>query len=217
MESARTTVWTQWLSRCWRVRFVSFVCILHMVSEKKSLWSESAQLLWCSAVCVTNDAMVDEWTIRWCVSDGATASEHKALMSELKILIHIGNHLNVVNLLGACTKPNGECKLNNKTSWMMTDLMFMLITSMLVSLNIWSLVFPTMRVCPWAKFPFLWSVNSFHATCLRANRLRKSNSCLCFSLTPLILCPHHHQLDHFEGRTSENVYPKQKQQFRPRS
>lgn len=29
-------------------------------------------------------------------------------MSELKILIHIGNHLNVVNLLGACTKPNGE-------------------------------------------------------------------------------------------------------------
>lgn len=43
-----------------------------------------------------------------CVTDGATASEHKALMSELKILIHIGNHLNVVNLLGACTKPNGE-------------------------------------------------------------------------------------------------------------
>lgn len=42
------------------------------------------------------------------VSDGATASEHKALMSELKILIHIGNHLNVVNLLGACTKPNGD-------------------------------------------------------------------------------------------------------------
>lgn len=40
--------------------------------------------------------------------EGATASEHRALMSELKILIHIGNHLNVVNLLGACTKPNGK-------------------------------------------------------------------------------------------------------------
>lgn len=40
------------------------------------------------------------------ITEGATASEHKALMSELKILIHIGNHLNVVNLLGACTKPN---------------------------------------------------------------------------------------------------------------
>uniref|UniRef100_A0A8C8SSF0 Vascular endothelial growth factor receptor 3 n=1 Tax=Pelusios castaneus TaxID=367368 RepID=A0A8C8SSF0_9SAUR len=40
------------------------------------------------------------------LKEGATASEHKALMSELKILIHIGNHLNVVNLLGACTKPN---------------------------------------------------------------------------------------------------------------
>lgn len=44
--------------------------------------------------------------------EGATASEHKALMSELKILVHIGNHLNVVNLLGACTKPNGVYHCN---------------------------------------------------------------------------------------------------------
>uniref|UniRef100_A0A8C7GDG5 Vascular endothelial growth factor receptor 3 n=1 Tax=Oncorhynchus kisutch TaxID=8019 RepID=A0A8C7GDG5_ONCKI len=35
------------------------------------------------------------------LKEGACASDHKALMSELKILIHIGNHLNVVNLLGA--------------------------------------------------------------------------------------------------------------------
>ena len=27
-----------------------------------------------------------------------------SLASELKIMIHLGNHLNVVNLLGACTK-----------------------------------------------------------------------------------------------------------------
>uniref|UniRef100_A0A8C7GG03 Vascular endothelial growth factor receptor 3 n=1 Tax=Oncorhynchus kisutch TaxID=8019 RepID=A0A8C7GG03_ONCKI len=39
------------------------------------------------------------------LKEGACASDHKALMSELKILIHIGNHLNVVNLLGACTNP----------------------------------------------------------------------------------------------------------------
>ena len=39
---------------------------------------------------------------------GATTNERKALMSELKILIHIGHHLNVVNLLGACTKPGGQ-------------------------------------------------------------------------------------------------------------
>ncbi|CAL8294417.1 unnamed protein product [Lota lota] len=37
----------------------------------------------------------------------ATDSEHKALMTELKILSLIGHHLNVVNLLGACTKPTG--------------------------------------------------------------------------------------------------------------
>uniref|UniRef100_A0A3Q3VXN2 receptor protein-tyrosine kinase n=1 Tax=Mola mola TaxID=94237 RepID=A0A3Q3VXN2_MOLML len=41
------------------------------------------------------------------LKEGATANEHKALMTELKILNHIGHHLNVVNLLGACTKPGG--------------------------------------------------------------------------------------------------------------
>uniref|UniRef100_A0A8C9Z8E3 Vascular endothelial growth factor receptor 3 n=1 Tax=Sander lucioperca TaxID=283035 RepID=A0A8C9Z8E3_SANLU len=59
------------------------------------------------------------------LKDGSTASEHKALMSELKILIHIGNHLNVVNLLGACTKPNGPlmviveyCKYGNLSNFL---------------------------------------------------------------------------------------------------
>lgn len=42
-----------------------------------------------------------------CPPEGATDSEHKALMTELKILNHIGHHLNVVNLLGACTKLGG--------------------------------------------------------------------------------------------------------------
>lgn len=31
------------------------------------------------------------------------AVEKEALMSELKMLTHIGNHANIVNLLGACT------------------------------------------------------------------------------------------------------------------
>lgn len=41
-------------------------------------------------------------------TEGATANEYKALMTELKILTHIGHHLNVVNLLGACTKQGGK-------------------------------------------------------------------------------------------------------------
>lgn len=56
---------------------------------------------------------------------GATSNERKALMSELKILIHIGNHLNVVNLLGACTKPGGPlmmivefCKYGNLSNYL---------------------------------------------------------------------------------------------------
>uniref|UniRef100_A0A3Q4GLS1 receptor protein-tyrosine kinase n=1 Tax=Neolamprologus brichardi TaxID=32507 RepID=A0A3Q4GLS1_NEOBR len=58
-------------------------------------------------------------------AEGATASEYRALMSELKILIHIGHHLNVVNLLGACTKPGGPlmviveyCKHGNLSSYL---------------------------------------------------------------------------------------------------
>jgi hypothetical protein len=37
----------------------------------------------------------------------------EALASELKILIHLGSHLNVVNLLGACTKQiyKGTCHI----------------------------------------------------------------------------------------------------------
>lgn len=38
---------------------------------------------------------------------GTTASAHstekEALMSELKVLSYLGNHMNIVNLLGACT------------------------------------------------------------------------------------------------------------------
>ncbi|KAF7251006.1 Vascular endothelial growth factor receptor 1 [Varanus komodoensis] len=49
----------------------------------------------------------EKQTISLDLAEGATASEYKALMTELKILIHIGHHLNVVNLLGACTKSGG--------------------------------------------------------------------------------------------------------------
>nr|XP_028570379.1 vascular endothelial growth factor receptor kdr-like isoform X1 [Podarcis muralis] len=55
----------------------------------------------------------------------STTNERKALMSELKILIHIGHHLNVVNLLGACTKPGGPlmviveyCKYGNLSNYL---------------------------------------------------------------------------------------------------
>ncbi|XP_047424727.1 vascular endothelial growth factor receptor 1 isoform X3 [Mugil cephalus] len=59
------------------------------------------------------------------LKEGATASEHKALMTELKILNHIGNHLNVVNLLGACTKSGGPlmviveyCRFGNLSTFL---------------------------------------------------------------------------------------------------
>ncbi|XP_059377473.1 vascular endothelial growth factor receptor kdr-like isoform X2 [Carassius carassius] len=56
---------------------------------------------------------------------GATNNEWRALMSELKILIHIGHHLNVVNLLGACTKRGDPlmiiveyCKYGNLSNYL---------------------------------------------------------------------------------------------------
>ncbi|XP_066251648.1 vascular endothelial growth factor receptor 1-like [Euwallacea similis] len=38
------------------------------------------------------------------VKENADQSYIKALVSELKIMVHLGKHINVVNLLGACTK-----------------------------------------------------------------------------------------------------------------
>ncbi len=42
--------------------------------------------------------------IRASLDLGSNQSTLAFLVSELKILIHLGPHLNVVNLLGACTK-----------------------------------------------------------------------------------------------------------------
>lgn len=34
----------------------------------------------------------------------------KALISELKIMVHLGQHLNIVNLLGAVTRDIAQCE-----------------------------------------------------------------------------------------------------------
>eukprot|EP00111_Clytia_hemisphaerica_P018542 TCONS_00054849-protein len=42
------------------------------------------------------------------LKDETSESEYKDLASELKILIHLGEHKNIVNLLGACTTGNAK-------------------------------------------------------------------------------------------------------------
>lgn len=56
-------------------------------------------------------SVIDGCSYLCCLVTAATArrSETQALMSELKIMSHLGPHLNIVNLLGACTKQ-GEQK-----------------------------------------------------------------------------------------------------------
>jgi len=39
-----------------------------------------------------------------CETDAGNSEQLKALADELKILIHIGSHLNILNVLGAVTK-----------------------------------------------------------------------------------------------------------------
>lgn len=57
----------------------------------------------CWALCAHNDP-----SLSLCLHPAtARRSETQALMSELKIMSHLGPHLNIVNLLGACTK-HGE-------------------------------------------------------------------------------------------------------------
>ena len=50
---------------------------------------------------------VDTWTpvaVKMMLAQSHNLVALEALVSELKILIHLGPHLNIVNLLGACTK-----------------------------------------------------------------------------------------------------------------
>lgn len=46
------------------------------------------------------------------VKKNADQSYIKALASELKIMVHLGKHINVVNLLGACTKNVAKSKFS---------------------------------------------------------------------------------------------------------
>lgn len=48
------------------------------------------------------------------LTEKADSSEREALMSELKMMTHLGNHENIVNLLGACTLSGNQFLL--KTS-----------------------------------------------------------------------------------------------------
>lgn len=46
------------------------------------------------------------------VKPNSDSSHTKALISELKIMIYIGKHLNIVNVLGACTQDITNSNLN---------------------------------------------------------------------------------------------------------
>lgn len=45
---------------------------------------------------------ISDVAVKMTLSDG-NMTGMKALISELKIMIHMGSHINIVNLLGACT------------------------------------------------------------------------------------------------------------------
>lgn len=60
----------------------------------KSFNAHLMYLCMCMCMCVY---------LRFFPKASAHSTEKEALMSELKVLSYIGNHMNIVNLLGACT------------------------------------------------------------------------------------------------------------------
>lgn len=92
-----------------------FVCTI--VIELRNLLQ--FHLMWCkwsdrSCACLVH---LVNWYFLFHSSATARSSEKQALMSELKIMTHLGPHLNIVNLLGACTKSgihtNTKSQLRN--------------------------------------------------------------------------------------------------------
>lgn len=70
-------------------------------------------LLWASPLCVALHVLPSpRLRVLWPhLPATAHADEKEALMSELKIMSHLGQHENIVNLLGACTHGGeGPCR-----------------------------------------------------------------------------------------------------------
>jgi serine/threonine protein kinase len=69
------------------------------------------------------------------VRSQANIAAMEALISELKILVYLGSHLNVVNLLGACTKQiHKGIKINNSTMLLFFICLFFLLLINLIFL-----------------------------------------------------------------------------------
>lgn len=83
MASTSLESHSRWLSRCSKVS----VSYIYSVSETQNVME---------AILVA-DVPFDP-------AEKHQTVEKEALMSELKMLTHIGHHANVVNLLGACTE-----------------------------------------------------------------------------------------------------------------
>ena len=64
------------------------------------------------------------------LTEKADSSEREALMSELKMMTHLGSHENIVNLLGACTLSGNQFPLrtpNRKRFSLKTKRAFVLV------------------------------------------------------------------------------------------
>lgn len=60
-----------------------------------------------NAIGITDRSVTSTVIVKKVKSNSETCNT-KALISELKIMIHVGKHINIVNLLGACTEDNNS-------------------------------------------------------------------------------------------------------------
>ena len=71
-------------------------------SFMREVWGQDRRI--CSLILGVKGLLTPVLTINFEILANATTEEYRDLASELKILIHVGEHKNIVNLLGACTK-----------------------------------------------------------------------------------------------------------------
>ena len=83
--------------------YIKLTFIFHSIKGKQLGAGAFGRVVKGEAVGIDNSEPVTTVAVKMVRSHGNMFGL-KALMSELKIMIHMGSHLNVVNLLGACTK-----------------------------------------------------------------------------------------------------------------
>jgi len=102
--------WTFWES-CWFMALNNKKNVLRTVTKREPYANNRGTFFLCILMYYLKEIVMMHLFVFFPTAS-AHATEKEALMSELKVLSYLGNHINIVNLLGACTVGGERLRLD---------------------------------------------------------------------------------------------------------